>query len=1026
MKQVQLTFFLLLLSIISVQAQNPVVGKVTDRSYIPLPGVNVTIEGKTIGVATDFDGNFSIDAEPDDTLVFSYVGFLDQRIKVGDQSEIDIVLTEDTDLLDEVVVIGYGTANKKRLVSAVSTVKSDVFENQPVSRVDQALQGRATGVEVTNNNGAPGTGATIRIRGNSSINGNNNPLFVVDGFIVGNDFNLNNINVNDIESLEVLKDATALAIYGTRGASGVILITTKSGTKIGSGKPTISINSSQTVDVMANEIPILGGREYVDYLNEANQLVPGTPVDVNGTQVPIGFTDPNAPLLFDDPDNVRTTNWIDQVSQVGARHDTNISVAGATENLNYYSSLAYFKQDGILKNSGLERVTFRNNLDAKVTDRFKMGLRMNISSFKQENNKVNFGQIVSSVSPTRTIFDDNGNFTGTNPLSGTLQSNPVADYQLRENHNLVTNVVTNAYLEYEVIDDLKIKTNIGATLNFFKGNNYAPGALPERVLNNDIGGFASVNTNQSRDILSETTLNWNKEYGKSRINAVGGFSLQKITSEGLSGSAFGFPNDVVSFNNLSLGSDPETFQVNSGYNQRTLLSQFARLTYSYDDKYVVTVVGRRDGSSVFEEGNKYAFFPSVGGAWNIDEEQFMQDVDFVNSLKIRASYGIVGEQGVNPYNSLDLFNPVFNYFNNNLVPGVVIGTPGTSNLQWETTEQLDLGLEASLLDNRLSFELGYYKKVTNDLLLFRDLPNTAGGRVLENVGSVQNQGFEFMLNTVNIDKKDFKWNTTLTVSRNRSEVLDLGDEQFINIQSTGNQGGPSARLMVGEQMPVFFVADYLGTYQDPQQLVDDGVVGREVLGSPRFLDQNGDGVINQEDYIVAGSPEADFFGGIRNTFTYKNFNLDLYFQYSYGNDIFNTVTQRSLFGRGDENIDPRVLDRWIEGVNETSNIPRAGTSQSVFRPNSTLNIEDGSFLRLQQANFSYNVPLEKIGLQDSLNSLNVFINGRNLWLLSKFTLGDPEVNQFTGGSGFSSLSQGFAAGAYPYPTSLSIGVNVQF
>ncbi|TNJ46006.1 TonB-dependent receptor [Tamlana fucoidanivorans] len=1026
MKQKQFILLWFLLGLLTVSAQNTVNGNVTDATNIPLPGVNVVIKGGAKGVTTDFDGNYSIEASASDVLEFSYVGFISQSVSVGNNSTINIVLQEDVAQLDEVVVIGYGTSNKKTLVSAVSSVKSDVLENQPVARVDQALQGRAAGVEVTSNSGAPGTGSTIRIRGNSSINGNNNPLFVVDGFITGTGFNLNNISVNDIESVEILKDATALAIYGTRGASGVIIITTKTGKRMVSGKPTIRVNSSVTTEMLANKINILGGQDYVDYLNEAGQFVAGPDIDYNGTLLPIGFTDPSLPLRYDDPGAVPVTDWIDEVVQMGTIYNTDVSITGNTENSNYYSSISYFNQEGIVKGSGLERVTLRNNLDARVSDRFNIGLRLNLSSFKKENNKTNFSQIVNNVLPIRTIYDANGNFTGTNPLSGTLQRNPVADILLREDHDLVTNIISNAYFEYKLLEGLKIKTNIGATLNFYKNNEYLPSLLPERILNNNVGGYGRVRTSQSKDLLSETTINYSKEFGDHSLSVLGGFSGQKITSESTDTSAEGFPNDVVKFNNLSLGSDPETYQVGSGYNQRTLTSLFGRLTYSYDDRYVLTLVGRRDGSSVFEAGNKYAFFPSAGIAWNIDEESFMENVDVINRLKLRGSYGEVGEQGVKTYNSFDLFNPVYTYFNENLVPGVILDAPGSTNLQWETTEQLDLGLEIGLLNNRISFEVGYYDKTTKDLLLFRDLPNTAGSRVLENVGSVQNRGFEFLLNTVNIDKNDFSWSSTLTLSTNKSKVLDLGQEEFINIQSTGNQGGPSARLMVGQPMPVFYVAEYLGTYKDPQEIIDDQTIGKSFLGSPRYRDLNNDGVINQQDYSVAGSPQPDFYGGFRNTFTYKNLSLDVFFQGSYGGEIFNMVTQTSIFGRGDQNIDPRVLNRWVEGVNETSDIPRAGTSASLFNPNSTLNVEDGSFLRLRTATLNYNVPVKKAGIDNTFKSLNVFLTGRNLWLLSDFQLGDPEVNNFTDGSGFDSVSQGFVNGAYPYATSISFGVKMEF
>lgn len=668
----------------------------------------------------------------------------------------------------------------------------------------------------------------------------------------------------------------------------------------------------------------------------------------------------------------------------------------------------------------------RSNLDYDISDKFKTGFRLNITGQRKENNKVNYAQIVQNVLPVRTVYDDDGNFTGTNPISGTLQRNPEADIQLRVDHDLVTNIIANTYIEYEILKGLSFKSSVGASLNFYKNNQYLPGALPERLLNNNEGGYGRVNITNSKSILQENTLNFKQEFGKHNFNLLGGFTWQKDTSESSSASAEGFPFDVLEFNGLEIGSDPETYLVSSGYSQRTLASFLGRLTYSFDKKYVLTLVGRYDGSSVFEDGNKYAFFPSAGVAWNIDEEKFMQNQSFINNLKIRGSFGIVGEQGVSAYNSFDRFSPTFTTFNENLSSAVILGAPASSGLKWETTEQLDLGLEVGFLKNRINFEAGYYKKVTKDLLLSQDVPNTAGGSQLRNVGSVQNQGVEFLLNSVNINTQNFQWSTSLTLSANRSKVLELGGEDFITLQSTGNQGGSSAALIVGQPFPAFIGAEYLGTYQDAQEIIDDNRIGRSFLGGPRYTDLNGDGTINNLDYSIIGSPEADFFGGLRNTFTYKSLALDVFFQGSYGNEVFNVRTQTSFYGRGEENLDTRVLNRWIQGVNEISDVPRAGTSTSVFNPNSTVNVEDGSFLRLKSISLSYDIPVKQTSLKNVFKSMNVYVTGNNLALFSKFSLGDPEVNNFSAGSGFGSVSQGFASGQFPYSRSILAGLKVEF
>ncbi len=1014
----RILLLLLFFSIVSLQAQQIISGTVTDETGQPLPGVSVLVKGTNTGTVADFDGNYTISASEGAVLEFRYLGYIAQSVQVGVATTIDIVLQEDVSLLDEVVVIGYGTSTKKDLVSSVSSVKSDVLENQPVARVDQALQGRATGVEVTSNNGTPGSGATIRIRGNSSINGNNDPLFVVDGFIAGTGFNLNTINVNDIESIQILKDATALSIYGTRGASGVVLITTKNGKGMAPGKPVIAINHYQSIQETANRINILGGKDFIDYKNESYQFVPGP----DG----FGYTDTSLPLVLD-PENTTTTDWLDLVEQTGTISNTDVSITGNSENTNYFISGNYFNQKGLLRGSGLERVNFRTNLDVKLSDRFKTGIRSNITHYKIENNKVNYSNIVSSVLPIRPVYLEDGSFSFENPISAGLERNPEADIQLRVDHDLVTQIITNAYVEYKLTKNLSFKSTFGAQLNYVKQNNYLPGILPERS-NAGSGGYGRINTNFTKSLLNENTINYDLGLEDHSIKVLGGFTWQKDNNESTFSEADNFPNDVVSFNNLALG-DAETATVGSGYGQRTLSSFLGRVNYGYKSKYLLTLVGRYDGSSVFETGNKYAFFPSVGVAWNVDEENFIADSKVINRFKVRGSYGIVGEQGVDAYNSIATYANTTTVFNGSLVNGVLVGEVPSSGLTWETTKQLDLGLELALFDHRLTFEADYYKKTTEDLLLSVALSGQVGANStsqLQNLGSVENSGFEFSVNTINVQNENFTWESNLSISSNKSEILELDGQEYISLQSTGNQGGNSARLIVGEALPTFVGARYLGTYKTADEIIADGREGRSFIGGPRYEDVNGDSNINDEDFVVLGSPVPEFYGGFRNTFTYKNLSLDLFFHGSYGAEIFNIRSQTAYFGRGEQNLDPIVLNRWIEGVNETSDIPRAGPSNSLFNPNSSLNIEDGSYLRLKTLTLNYNFPLESGSLGDVFSDLSVYVTGTNLFLWSDFTLGDPEVNNFTASSGFGSVSQGFAAGQYPYAKTITLGVKVQF
>lgn len=1009
------TLLLLCCGFMSLKAQITVKGTISDKSSQPLPGVNILVKGVSRGLSSDFDGNYSIEVSKGETLQFSYLGFVTQEILITNQSLLNVTLEGDEQQLDEVVVIGYGSIAKKDLVSSVSSIKSDVLESQPVARLDQALQGRATGVSVTSNSGVPGAAATIRIRGNSSINGNNNPLYVIDGFIAGTGFNLNNLAVSDIKSVEVLKDATALSIYGTRGASGVILITTKNGKGVAQNKPTINFNVYSSIMNTANEIDIVGGKDYVNYINEAGQFNP----NMNDG---FGGTDSSLPLVYDEPGDVPTTDWLDLISQTGYTMNYDLSMQGNSEKSNYFISMNYYDQEGIVRGSGMDRISMRTNLDLNISDKVRAGVRFSASHYKRENNKVDYSGIVNGVLPVRTVYDEDGNFTGQNPISSTSQRNPEADIQLRVDHDYVTNVNSNIYFDFELVENLIFRTTLGGNLAYTKENNYLPGALPERLIS-DKGGYGRINTNMVRSILNENTLTYKLESGLHKFNFLGGFTWQKNNNESTRSESDGFPNDAVLFNNLALG-DAELYYASSGFSQRTLTSFLSRIGYGYDSKYLVTLVGRYDGSSVFEQGQKWAFFPSVGAAWNVDEEDFLTSVDVINKLKLRASYGLVGEQGVNAYNSIAKYNNTINIFNDNVVNGVQLGGVPSSGLTWETTTQLDIGLEIGFMNNRLSFEMDYYNKITNDLLLAKALAAQAGGGTqLQNVGSVRNRGFEFAVNYDSAGKKDFMWSSTLTVSTNKSKVLELDGRDYISLQSTGNQGGTSARLIVGESFPSFVGLEYLGTYKNKEEIIADGREGQSFIGGPRFKDTNGDSVWNDEDLEIIGSPEPKFYGGFNNTFTYKDFSLNIFFQGQYGSDIFNVRTQTSFYGRGENNLDTRVLDRWVEGVNETSDVPRAGASASLFNPNSTMNIEDGSFLRLRSATLNYNVPVSNLNF---FSGLSVYVTGTNLWLLSSFKLGDPEVNNFSAGSGFNSVSQGFASGQYPYGKGLTFGVKMKF
>jgi TonB-linked SusC/RagA family outer membrane protein len=996
---------LFLLSNTQLFAQESIIsGVISDDDANPLPGVNVFIKGSNVGTATDFDGNYSISVNTGDVLLFSFVGFSSQEVTVGDENTIDVSMVTDYANLDEVVITGYGTTRKKDLVSSIAQIKGDALENQPVARVDNMLQGRAAGVNVVSSSGEPGAPAVIRIRGMSSINGNNNPLFVIDGFIVGTDFNLSDLNPNDIESIEVLKDASSLAIYGTRGAAGVILLNTKNGLSTQEGNVDVSINHYSSFSEVYNYPEMADIETWAEYWNEGVTLVPGP----SG----YGFNDPSIiPVHAPNWQSITPTDWSGLISRQGRIDNTDVNLSGNTGNANYFISYNRFKQEGVIDGSGLERNSIRANFDLDVNDKIRTGIRLGVTDRKQENNKVNWNDAYFNLIPTMQVYNDDGSYNGLNPVSGNYENNPIADINERINQNFVTNVLANAYAEYDLMPDLTLRSSVGTNLTFNKGNRYISTADPI-IASQGTGGKADVSFAKTTGFLNENTLTYSKDFGEHSLKVLAGYTVQKDTYSLMTAGGAGYANDVVTFNNLSLGADATRNVVGSDFSQRTFESILSRINYSYKDKYLLTLVGRRDGSSVFEQGNKYAFFPSAGAAWKVSEEDFMQDVEAISSLKLRASYGIVGEQGVDPYNSLAKYTPRNIFFNQSIRPAVILASLPSTGLEWEKTYQTDIGLEIGFQNNRYTVEIDYYNKQTKDLLLARPLPGTAGDTRLENVGEVENKGLEFTFNTVNIEKPDFVWSSNLQISANRNKVISLGDAAFIDLAGVNHpQAGPGVRLIPGEVMPTFIGATYEGTYKSEAEIDADQRTGVDLIGAPNYVDVNQDGAINQLDFIPQGSPQPDFYYGFRNTLSYKNWTLDVFIQGMQGNEIFDASVYEFYYGRGPEtNMLPIVADRWTTN-NQTSDIPRAGSSAGGYRPNSSLNIVDGSYLRLKNVTLNYGFDLP------FADSANVYITGNNLLLLTDYKWGDPEVSDFGAGS----VTQGVSDDQYPYSATVSVG-----
>ena len=969
----------------------------------PLPGATVLVKGTATGTTTDFDGNFTIAANSESTLVISYVGFSSKEVLVGNQTQINVTLETDNKL-DEVVIIGYGTQRKSDLTGSVSSVSAEDLTAIPVARVDQALQGRASGVQVTQTSGAPGAGTVIRVRGGNSITGSNEPLWVIDGIVVGTNFNLNNINSNDIKSIEILKDASSIAIYGSRGANGVVLVTTKNGAGAGTGKPQISLNM-YTSTQMLPEIPDrLSKLEQIEYTNESAR-----------------FRSAAEPFP-DDPSTYPNNDWVDLVLGSAPIFNTDLSIAGATDNVNYYTSLNYFNQEGIVESSGIEKYIFRTNLDIKLSDKVKTGFRLNYSRLEQDNALASFSQAAFGILRTQPAFNDDGSFNGFNDVVGSPFSNPLANRELNTNETFTNNLLATVYVEYSPAPKWTIRSTFSPEFNNTKQNIFRSSQAPDLLSIGDTGqGSASVRTVNTNGWNNENTIQYQSDFGEDHsITALAGASFQKVSTEIAEAEAFGITSDATGFNNLN-NSDPTRSVVTSDFSGFQIASFFGRINYAYKDKYLFTLVGRTDGSSRFAEGNKYAFFPSVAGAWKISEEDFMQDQNVFQDLKLRASWGKSGNQAIDPYSTFGLLTEANTTLNGAEVPGLTLGRPSNPNLQWETTSSFDIALEASLFGGKVFTEFNYYYKKTEDLLLDVTIPRQTGfNSQLQNIGSLQNQGWELLVNSTNVSTSNFNWNSTVTLSANKNEILDLGGVDFIDIVVDPIIGSGNTRLIVGESVPSFTGVRYLGTWKSQAEIDASGRTDPQVVGGSHFEDLNGDDIASTEDAVVLGNPLPDLIFGFENNFSYKNWDFSFYFQGTLGNEVYNLSMRNNYFNRGETVKFGELRNRWTVD-NPTSNIPRAGSDSVTNTPSNSEYVEDGSHLRLKNVRLAYNFPVEKMGL-NGINNATVYFSGTNLLLFSKTRLIDPEASAF----GRSNIAQGYISAQYPNPRVLTLGLNVTF
>lgn len=996
-------------------------GRVTDtESGSPVPGVNVVIKGTTTGTTSDADGNYRI-AVPNESavLVFSFVGFQSQEVRVGNRNTVNVSLASDSKALNEVVVIGYGTVKKSDLTGAVATIKGEQLMDKPVPNVSQALQGKIAGVEVSVNSNAPGAAAKVRVRGLGSINSNIDPLYVVDG-VIGVDGN--SINPNDIASLEVLKDASSTAIYGARGANGVILITTKRGR---AGATRVTYDGNVNVSQLYRHVRSLNSDEFVKIYNQA--YANGSKFDPTGATwvPPVALNHANFPLLFDNNDKpLYNTNWEKEVYKPAFSQNHQLNFQGGNDKTLYSLSLGYLNQNGIMITSNFKRYNARLTLDNNVNNWLKVGGNISIISSQQRmvsdgNGGLNVPRAVAEELPILPVKYPDGTWAGNNDIAGMEGApNPVNTANNRYTLNNTLQALGNAYLLFHITKELDFRTDFGYNLSGQKNNFFSSQNLAH--ISADQGGIAGIRGYYNNYWQSENYLTWNKQINnRQHLTALLGASWQQYTQETDYVETQNFIDDIFQWHTLGSGS-VKSSSTSSDY-RWAMNSYYARLNYSLDEKYLFTATGRYDGSSKFGANNKYAFFPSVGAAWRMSEESFLKGNKTVTNLKVRASYGLSGNQEIGQYQSIAQIQPNTTVLGGALQSTLLPSYLGNPNLKWEKSLQFDAGVELGIRDN-INLTIDYYNRVTKDLLLQAPIPWSAGERnanVYQNVGSVRNSGIELSLNTVNIRKENFTWTTNFIFASNHNKILKLNNGNA-DIFPGPNFLGQTNILRVGESIGSLYGMTRIGTYSSTE---GDLAAQHNLKPGDRKYIYNADG---SNYYSIIGRTTPKWTGTFSSTINYKAFDFSFDIRFVQGLNTAATFKHSVEDRQTIANSLATVLDGWTPDHQNTmiSQVrPYKFAQDSHF---DTWWVEDGSFIRGQNMVLGYNLPQAALQRM-KVSRFRLYASVQNLFIITKYTGYDPEVDTFNSGYGAnSSFSQNLDFFSYPRPRVWNLGATITF
>ncbi|MCU0451651.1 MAG: TonB-dependent receptor, partial [Bernardetiaceae bacterium] len=952
-----------------------------------------------------------------------FVGMMTKEVTVGTQTVVDVALDPDVKTIGEVVVVGYGTQEKKEITGAIASVGTKEITKVPVPGLDQALQGQVAGLQISQSNGAPGGNTNILIRGIGSISGGNEPLFVIDGYPVTNSGignPLNTINPNDIETIDVLKDASATAIYGSRGSNGVIMITTKRGK---AGKTRIEVDVYTGLQQVTKKLKLMNAQEFAQFVIDGRN---NGYLDNNPTA---SITDPNSrrgnsfqipTILQGDLAQLPNYDWQDAIFRTAPIQNYQISASGGNENFRYAVSGGYFNQQGIVISSGLERYSFRANLDGKLSKKMSFGITM-LPSFTIQDDVEAIGhsndavvQAAIAMPPYLPIYQPDGSYTITNqPTEGDIAyPHPV---QLA-NELLLTGTqfrfFGNAYAEYEILKDLKLRATIGTDLNYAKSRRFQPSTInPANIQTN-----AQATNNESNNWLNENTLTYRKVLGGHALDVVAGFTAQKAYTNILNASANRFPDNLLTnINGGLVASGGENITIHN------MISYLGRVNYAYKDKYLLTATIRRDGSSRFGSANQWGTFPSFSVGWRVSEEPFMKNVKFMTDLKLRASYGLTGNNAIGDYRAIgQLANLNYN-LGNALISGVGRSSFTNPILGWESMVQTDIGVDFALFNSRLSVVADYYDKRNTDMLFVIQTPAATGlTGALVNLGEVQNRGVELSLVSRNL-VKEFQWTTNFNITFNQNKVLAMSNEAE-RIFSAALGRPAYAVTQVGDPIGSFFGRRFLGVFRTNEEATAYGKQPVARAGDFKWEDVNNDGRIDDNDRVVLGSPHPRYFLGLTNSFSWKGFSLDIMMNGMFGQKIFNqtfSINNSGVQNQLQEVFEGRFVSPEQPGNGRYGRSIRGGRNNNVVLSDAF--IFDGSFLRVRNVTLAYNLPATLTN-RWKMNTVRVYTTATNLFTFTNYNGFDPEVS----GSGDDVRAAGLDFGTYPQARTFTLGVSASF